>query len=381
MILFPFAVRRVLHSWLVAWTATWLLHLEPTARAGASASLADGRYLFVAEPGIRNYLEYGGHGILVFDIEHGHRFVKRIASSGYDEEKRPLNVKGICASSATGRMYVSTLRHLICFDLVTDRILWERSYPGGCDRMAIAPDGRTIYLPSLEQAHWHVVDAMSGDVLAKIVPDSGAHNTIYGLDGTRVYLAGLKSPLLRIADTRTHTVMREVGPFGSAIRPFTVNGRGTRCFVNVNGLLGFEVGDLVSGRKLYRVEVQGFKMGIVKRHGCPSHGIGLSPDEKELWLADAANLRLHVFDATVMPPKQVESVVLRDQPGWVTFTEDGKYCYPSTGDVVERLTRKVVTGLVDEHGEAVQSEKLVEIEFRGGKPIRVADQFGLGRVR
>ncbi len=75
--------------------------------------------------------------------------------------------------------------------------------------------------------------------------------------------------------------------------------------MNVNELLGFEVGDLVSGRKLHRVEVAGFKKGPTKRHGCPSHGIGLTPDEKELWLTDSFNTRLHIFDATVMPPQQV----------------------------------------------------------------------------
>jgi len=37
------------------------------------------------------------------------------------------------------------------------------------------------------------------------------------------------------------------------------------------------------------------------------HGIALSPDESELWLADAANSRVHVFDATSMPPKQLAS--------------------------------------------------------------------------
>jgi hypothetical protein len=42
----------------------------------------------------------------------------------------------------------------------------------------------------------------------------------------------------------------------------------------VNELLGFEVGDLKDGRMLHRVEVAGFKQGVVKRHGCPSHGIG-----------------------------------------------------------------------------------------------------------
>ena len=56
-------------------------------------------------------------------------------------------------------------------------------------------------------------------------------------------------------------------------------------------------------------------VGPVKRHGCPSHGIGLTPDEKELWVADAANQRVHIFDATVMPPRQVASITLRDEPG------------------------------------------------------------------
>ena len=34
------------------------------------------RYLYVAVPGIRNYLEFGGAGILVFDIDNDHKFVK-----------------------------------------------------------------------------------------------------------------------------------------------------------------------------------------------------------------------------------------------------------------------------------------------------------------
>ena len=40
------------------------------------------RLLYVAEPGIRNYLEYGGHGVLVYDIDHGHKFVRRIPAAG-----------------------------------------------------------------------------------------------------------------------------------------------------------------------------------------------------------------------------------------------------------------------------------------------------------
>jgi DNA-binding beta-propeller fold protein YncE len=246
--------------------------------------------------------------------------------------------------------------------------------------MAIAPDGSNIYLPSFESDHWHVIDGSDGHVIAKIIPRSGSHNTVYGLDGKHAYLAGLKSPLLTVADTRTHTVAKTVGPFSASIRPFTVNGRQTLCYVNVNELLGFEVGDLMSGKKLHRVEVSGYSPGPVKRHGCPSHGIGMTPDEKELWVVDAYNQRLHLFDATVIPPKQLESIKVRDEPGWVTFSIDGRYAYPSTGEVIETSTRKIVAQLKDESGLPIMSEKMVEIDFDGGRPVRVGDQFGVGRV-
>ena len=350
--------------------------LAPGVRAGDD----EGRRLYVAAPGIRDYLEYGGHGLLVFDVDHGHKLVKRIATAGLNPAGKPDNVKGVCASGKTGRIYVGTTRTLTCLDLMSEAILWEKSYEGGADRMALSPDGRTIFLPSLEKDHWNVVDAADGSVAAKVVTNSGSHNTVIGLDGSRAYLAGLRSPFLTVADVATHRVGRPVGPFSAPIRPFTVNGRQTLCFVNVNGLLGFEVGDLRSGATLHRVEVSGFKTGPVKRHGCPSHGIGLTPDERELWLTDAFNQRLHLFDATVLPPRPIGGIPLRDEPGWVTFTIDGQYAYPSTGEVIETATRKVVALLKDENGTPIQSEKLLEIVFQGDAPVQAGDQFGVGRV-
>ncbi len=339
------------------------------------------RLLYVAVPGIRNYVEYGGIGILVFDIDHGHRFVKRIPTLESKNGEAPENIKGIAANADTGRLYVSTPRRVFSIDLRTERIVWNRPYEGGCDRMALAPDGKTLYVPSFEGPHWHAVDAMTGDVIARLETNSGAHNTIYAPDGRFVYLAGLKSPMLNVADAATHAVTKRVGPFGDVIRPFTINGRQTLCFVNVNGLLGFEVGDLQTGRMLHRVEVSGYQKGPVKRHGCPSHGVALTPDESELWLADGANSRVHVFDVTVMPPKQLTSIQLRDQPGWISFGMDGTYAYPSTGEVIETKTKKIVAALEDEQRRAVQSEKLLEIIFNGDRPIQAGDQFGIGQRR
>jgi hypothetical protein len=336
------------------------------------------RFLYVAEPGIRNDLRFGGAGILVFDIDHGHKFVRRIETPA-SRQKRPENIKGVCASAASGKLYFTTLTRLYCLDLKTAKTLWEKVLPGGCDRMSLTPDGKLLFVPSYEGPHWNLVDAANGDLLMQIKTGSGAHNTICSRDDKEAYLAGLHSPLLSVFDIKSRAVVRKVGPFSAAIRPFTVNGAGTRCYVTVNGLLGFEVGDLKTGKKLYRVEVQGVPHGKPKMHGCPSHGVGLTPDEKELWVCDAANSSLHVFDNTVAPPKQVARIKLRDQPGWVTFTTDGQFAYPSTGDVIDTKTRKIVAGLRDEKGREVQSEKVVEILFQGGLLVECGDQFGLGR--
>jgi DNA-binding beta-propeller fold protein YncE len=342
------------------------------------------RLLYVASPGIRNLLEWGGAGILVYDIDQGHQLLRRIPVSYMDAKdpdgKAPENVKGICASAKTRRLYVSTITRMACIDLLSEKLLWVKRYPEGCDRMSITPDGKKIYLPTFEKDDWHVVDAESGEVTATISPKSGAHNTVMALDGSKVFLAGLKSPLLRVVDTRTDHILREM-PFSAAVRPFTVNGAGTRVYACVNELLGFEVGEVENGRFLHRVEVPGYKKGPVKRHGCPSHGVGLTPDEKELWVVDAFNKAVHVFDNTTLPPKYVQSIgSLIDDPGWVTFTLKGDFAYPSTGDVIDPRTKKIVARLKDEQGRDVQSEKLLEIDWAGDAPIRNGDQFGVGRV-
>src|SRR5213595_174752 len=335
--------------------------------------------LYVANPGTRNYVQYGGVGILVFDAANGYKFVRRIPTWDVPQGKEPENVKGVAASGKTGRVYVTSLNRMIAIDALSGKDIWDKTYEGGCDRMAISPDGKTLYVPQLEGTAWHVVNAMTGGVIAKIDAKPGSHNTIYSSDGERVYLASLRSPVLSVVDARTHQIASEVGPFDNMIRPFTVNGSDTLVLVNINGLLGFEVGDLRTGKKLYRVEVSGYSQGPVKRHACPSHGIALTPDEKELWLADCANNAIHVFDATVMPPKQVTTIKVRDCIGWVSFSMDGRFGYSSTGEIIDVRTKKIVAALQDETGRQVQSEKLLELAIENGKVIRAGNQFGVGR--
>ncbi len=338
-----------------------------------------GHYLYVATPGIRDYLGYGGHGLLVFDIDNNHKFVKRIRTKGLHDDGSPSNVKGIAVSVPLNSVYITTLQSMQRIDLATEEVLWEIPYEGGCDRMSIAPDGLTMYLPSLEKDFWNVVNCKTGDVLANIKVHSRAHNTIYGPSGKRAYMADIGSPLLHVANTKTHTVVQKIGPFSAGIRPFTINSDESLVFVTVNELLGFEVGDLKTGEKVASVQVLGWDKGPVRRHGNPSHGIGLTPDEKELWVCDGHNMRLHVFSGEA-PYQQLTTIALGDMPGWVTFSMDGQYAYPSSGEVIQVKTRKVLSMLQDENYNTVSSEKMVEIFMEDGKVTRAGDQFGLGRL-
>ncbi|HEY7292841.1 MAG TPA: hypothetical protein VH583_23585 [Vicinamibacterales bacterium] len=354
------------------------------------------RFLYAALPGVGggNNMSYGGAGILVFDIDHGHKFVKRLALQG--EPPPPPDpsatgrggsgqesIKGIAAHAQTARLYVSTSRRVAAYDLLTDKLVWEQKYEGrGTDRIALSPDGTTLYAPVLGAPKWVVVDAKTGAQVATIDKPGTAHNTQFSHDGTRVYFESQgNTRTMSIVDAKARTIVKEVGPFGHVVRPFAYNGKETLLFANVNDILGFEVADVKTGAVLHRVEVPGVTPGKSPTHGIPSHGIAMTQDETEIWVADNANNFVRIFDATVMPPTLKTSVKVRDEPGWITFGIDGTLGYPSTGDVVDVRTKRIVATLQDEHGANVESEKMLEVDFAGGKPVQAGDQFGKGKKR
>jgi DNA-binding beta-propeller fold protein YncE len=180
--------------------------------------------------------------------------------------------------------------------------------------------------------------------------------------------------VLSVADAATDEVIRTVGPFSASLCPFTVNGKGTLAFANVDGLVGFEVGDLQTGLVLDRVVAAASSDDgsavQAAAYECPSHGIAFTPDERELWIADGVTNRLLVFDASVYPPVSRTSVKLGAQPRWIAFSGDGRFAYISTGDVVSTATKQIAGVLQDEGGSKVSSENFLEAEIADGRPNR-----------
>jgi len=329
-------------------------------------------------------------GISVYDIDAGHKLVRKIDVPGTGD------YKGISASPQLGRLFVTSYQQdeLVSIDLATDKIVWRKKLGKYADSMGITPDGKRLYLPFRDEADWKVVDAATGDVLAQIdtergknydvdpIATTGPHNTWMNPDGSRVYLEVLTVPNLYIVDTATNKVIGKIGPFSKGIRPFAISADEKYAYANVDGLLGFEIGavrtgDRWGGKMLYRVEAHTPPERLAqlanppkhKPHSTQSHGINLRPDQKEVWMVDGVYGEVYVFDVTSLPPKFVASVPIykdpkeQPHPGWITFSIDGRYAYPDGGAVVDTATKKVVARIPT-------SEKLIEIDFQGGRAVK-----------
>jgi DNA-binding beta-propeller fold protein YncE len=245
--------------------------------------------------------------VAVFDMDAGHKFVRwiplntdpaKLTEPPVKGDRGAANFRGICADPASGKLWVTynPTDELICLDLATDRVLWRTKYGKHADSQAITPDGRIMYLPCREDGRWHVLDAQTGEELGAIATGGNPHNTEISPDGSRAFMESLAHPWVFIADVRSREIVGKVGPFSSAVRPFSVSDDGKWVYACVNGLLGFEVGDVQKGEKVARVEAkrpaereaQLPKAG--SPHGCPSHGVGLRPNNaghKEVWVVDS----------------------------------------------------------------------------------------------
>jgi DNA-binding beta-propeller fold protein YncE len=314
-----------------------------------------------------------GDGLLIFDVDNGHKFLRRITIPSFHE-----GIRGVCASAVNHRIFISTSKkRMICMDLETDKVLWEKVYDTGCDRMSITPDGKRLYVPSgwwAPETLWLVLSADDGAEITRIPVKAPGHNTLISLDGTRAYLAS-NSHLVAV-DTSDNRILYDLSHISGDNFPFTINANHSFGYICLGKQIGFQIVDLNEGKLLKEVVIDG---PPAKRR---THGVGLTPDEKEIWLSDQAGNAIFIFDNTVDSPKQVERLpVSKGGHGWIAFSLDGRYAYCSSVEVFDTKSRKVVATFKDENGQPFSSSKYVEVVFEGQKVTAVGDQFGVGRAK
>src|SRR5437660_7195183 len=160
-------------------------------------------------------------GISVYDIDNGHKLLRKIELPGTGD------YKGIAASPQLGKLYVTSFKGdvLICLDLASDAVVWKKKYGKYADSMAITPNGQTMYLPFRDEDSWWVIDAADGAVKAKIpigrgknyavhpIATSGPHNTWINTAGTRGYMEVLLLLRIVIVDSATNKMIGKIDTF------------------------------------------------------------------------------------------------------------------------------------------------------------------------
>ena len=154
-------------------------------------------------------------------------------------------------------------------------------------------------------------------------------------------------------------------------------------FVTRRGLLGVRVLELRTKRPLYLTRFKGFTWNPRFGPDPPSHGLSLAPDRPELWVLDAPNSVVHVFDVSELPgrqPQRLEDIRLSkpisgdENPcqrscgriGSLLHSADGRFVYVGdAGDVIDTRTREIVANLEALHNSRVQ----LEVDWVGGKAV------------
>jgi hypothetical protein len=277
----------------------------------------------------------------------------------------------------------------LAIDLVRSEPLWTADVRPGIDSFAVTADGDKIYMPSGEEgenrSQWIVLDGRTGAERSRIDAATKAHNTIISPDGAYAYLAAVGYDHLIVVDTRTDKVVDRIGPFGAGIRPFALTSDGRYAVVNVNFLSGFEVADLRTGEILHRVKVEGWPWEDPELPATQSHGVAFSPDEREVWVSDAWNQRVHIYDSSELPkkPRYVGNVDVRPPDGfraddnlmqlpkWIRFTRDGRWVHISNGAIIDAAKREIVDWVTP-------SRHYIEIHWKDGRPVAAFPRYGNG---
>jgi dienelactone hydrolase len=345
--------------------------------------------------------------IEIYDIEAGHKLLRSIDVASYMKQNYnhpgTNRFRGITAHAGTQRLYFTNadtdLDYLIAaLDLSNDKIAWvitpQQLKSMGClkpDRLNVTIDGSALYVPCKKSDKELILNASDGKRIKMLTIRGEPHNTFTGEQGKWMYMSARSSTVFHIADPKTHTIVKSISGMSSEVRPFSVNPSETFVFANLTKLMGFGVMDIrdpdpSKWTKLMEVKhtrPEKLPPYMDSPHGDnpQSHGIAVRPGGNEVWFIDDHYGFLYVYDITTLPaaPQHVATVPLftdyskvwtdKDR-AWVAFDATGKYVYAANGWIIDADTRQD-TGM-----RISPSEKLVEIDFVNGVPVRSSGQNG-----
>ena len=253
---------------------------------------------------------------------------------------------GIAFSPDGARIYVSNESESV-LDVVgrkSGEIQRKVPLSGRPNNLSITKDGRRV-LVGIRTAEGavDVIDAASLIRVKSIRVDS-VHNVYVTPDGKYAVSGSLEGNSTTVIDLQTDQIAWRL-KFDHSVRPmaFETNPDGSthRIFVQLSNFHGFAVVDFEKHAEVARIKLpdESGRFGLAEgRVNTPSHGIGVAPDGKSLWVN--STLANAVFEYSLPDLKSMGYVALLEVhplghsptgsvPEWITFTPDSKFVYVS----------------------------------------------------
>ena len=227
----------------------------------------------------------------------------------------------------------------------TGKVIKKVPLSGHPNNLAVTKDGgRVVVAIAQDPGAMDVIDMTSLKVTHSIPMHGRLHNVYVTPDGKYAVAGSTRTNILTVVDLQTEQPVWEL-KFEGGVRPnafeASPDGSTRRIFVQLSNLSGFAVVDFAERKEVDRIklpsEPSGF--GVAEgRNGTPSHGIGVAPDGKTLWVnsvfANAVfayslpDLKLlgHVSFPELKVPGHDPIGAVAD---WLTFMPDSKTIYIS----------------------------------------------------
>jgi YVTN family beta-propeller protein len=225
------------------------------------------------------------------------------------------------------------------------------------NNIAITKDGGRVLVGIRSQPGFvDVIDTVSLKRTKSIPVNGSVHNVYVTPDGKYAVSGSIENKAATIIDLNSEEKTWEV-KFDRPVRPmaFETNADGStrRIFVQLSTFHGFAVVDFAKRAEVGRIKLpdQPGGYGIAEgRMGTPSHGIGVAPNGKSLWVN--STLANAVFEYSLPDLKLIGHVNLPEVhslgrsptgavPEWITFTPDSSLVYVS--DSAARLVSVIDT--------------------------------------
>jgi YVTN family beta-propeller protein len=200
------------------------------------------------------------------------------------------------------------------------------------NNIAVARDGKRVYVAIVAGAGAvDVIDTATQTRAKSIRTEGGIHNVFMTPDGKYAVAGSIVGKKISVIDAATEEIAWTI-PMEAGVRPICfetgADGSTRRMFVQLSDFHGFVTVDWTTRQVVDRVKLP--EVPVNERHteglqGSPSHGIGVAPDGKTLWVNSKVNSYVYVYS---MPDlKFVAGVKVGDHPDWLTFTPDSKRIY------------------------------------------------------